>query len=109
MIFLCAGYIMPSAQIHTPNNMLSCGGYGNHDDDDEREKEVQQEKREGRKKMIKLKDFSTKLHKYLSKTFGVVNLNVEHIHVCHVLSKYSTFGMLIFVYHIRGTRLGIFV
>lgn len=35
---------------------------------------------ENEQKMIKLKDISAKLHKYFSKTFGVVKLNVEHTH-----------------------------
>lgn len=37
-------------------------------------------KYENEQKMIKLKDISAKLHKYFSKTFGVVNLNAEHTH-----------------------------
>lgn len=62
------------------------------------------------KKMIKLKDFSAKLHKYFSKTFGVVNLNVEntythtHIHAMCSTNTRLTVGMLLFVCRvIRGT------
>lgn len=49
--------------------------------------------------MIKLKDFSAKLHKYFSKTFEVVNLNAQHTHT-HTMCLTNTraLGMQLFVF-----------
>lgn len=68
---------------HSPynnNNNNSSRGNGNGSSTDNKNNNSIGIEYENEQKMIKLKDISAKLHKYFSKTFGVVNLNVEHTH-----------------------------
>lgn len=73
MIFLYACYIIASRTWIAHNNTVVAVA------SDERTRMELMHEKGG--KMIKLKDCSAKLHKYFSKTFGVVNLNVEHTHI----------------------------
>lgn len=68
--------------------------------------------------MIKLKDFSAKLHKYFSKTFGVVNLNAralihihtnKHTHMSCVRQMLNAWYAAVRLPYIRRTYSGIFV